>query len=375
MEELYIGLMSGTSVDSVDSVLVNLANQRVRILAKISTTIPKDLKIQTLKATSSDNLSIQTIESLDNQFGILFAKAASNLLDINSINKSNIKAIGSHGQTIKHSPYPPRPYSLQVGSPEKIVQLTGIKTVADFRSADIEASGEGAPLTPLFHQFVFKCNNLDKGIVINIGGICNLTFINNKKNEIFGYDCGPGNCLLDTWARFHGKGDYDYAGKWASSGNIIPDLLKIMASDPFFSLNHPKSTGPDYFNLAWLKKKVDLLNQIPSGKDVQATLSELTAQIIFQELKKFESLNEKVYVCGGGIHNNFLAQNIQKKIRGKTLSTESLGVDPDYLEAICFAWLAQQRLKNVEFNLAKITGSKKLLCLGEVWDVSDRTSK
>ena len=306
MREIYIGLMSGTSVDSIDSVMVDLGNQNIQILEKKFFKIPKTLKQQVLEAVNSDDLSTRTKLNLDNQFGILFAKSALNLLENKSIKKSNILAIGSHGQTIKHSPTLPNPFSMQVGNPKIIYKKTGIRTIADFRSADIEAGGEGAPLTPLFHQHLFKCNNLEKGIVINIGGISNLSFINNKKKELTGFDCGPGNCLMDAWMRYINRGNYDDRGGFAATGKSNPGLLKLLLDDPFFVTNQPKSTGPDYFSLAWLQEKISKLKIVPSKQDVQATLSELTAQTIFLEIEKLNAHKFKIYLCGGGINNNIL---------------------------------------------------------------------
>ena len=367
MEQIFVGLMSGTSIDSIDSVLVDLGSRRLKILEKNSTKIPKRLKMNTLKAIDNESLSKKEILYLDEQFGTLFARAVLDLIKKGKIEKSKIIAIGSHGQTIKHSPGSDKPYSIQVGSPIKISKLTGIKTVADFRSKDIKEGGQGAPLTPLFHQFILKLNNLQKGIFINIGGISNLTYIDKQKNLLFGFDCGPGNCLMDSWIRSHGKGEYDESGKWASSGKVIPKLVSIMLKDQYFSFNAPKSTGPDYFSLSWLEEKISLLKETPLDEDVQATLLELTSQTIFQEIKKLKCLKENIYFCGGGIHNDSLMKNIQKKKGTLVLNTNSLGLDPDYLEATCFAWLAQQKLENKKFNLSRITGSKKPLSLGKVW--------
>lgn len=367
MKELFIGLMSGTSVNSIDSVLVNLSDKKIKILEQCSTEIKKELKTKILEAVNKDEIINQEITSLDSEVAQVFAEAVLSLLVKSSIDSSEILAIGSHGQTIKHSPHSLNPYSLQVGDPQAISQITGIKTVADFRTSDIKAGGEGAPLAPLFHQFIFNRQNLTEAVVINIGGISNLTYLSKSKEGVIGYDCGPGNCLIDAWTRDNNKGDYDEKGAWASSGKLNPELLNLMALDSFFHINHPKSTGPDYFNLNWVYKKISLMKQTPSNQDVQATLTELTAQIIFLEIRKLNALKKKIYICGGGIHNNFLIKRIENKIQNKTFSTSSLGVDPDYMEAACFAWLAQQRIKKNTFYLSKITGSKGKVSLGKIW--------
>ena len=368
MKELFIGLMSGTSVNSIDSVLVDLSDEKIEILEQCSTEIKKELKKKILEAVKTERIINQEISALDHEVAKGFAEAVLSLLVKSSIGSSEILAIGSHGQTIKHSPHSINPYSLQVGNPQTISQITGIKTVADFRTSDIKAGGEGAPFAPLFHQFIFKHQNLTEAVVINIGGISNLTYLSKSRGGVIGYDCGPGNCLIDAWTRDNNKGDYDEKGAWASSGKPNLELLNLMTRDTFFHIKHPKSTGPDYFNLNWVYKKISLLKKAPSKKDVQATLTELTAQTIFLEIKKLNALKKKIYICGGGIHNNFLIQRIENKIQNKTFSTSSLGVDPDYMEAACFAWLAQQRIKKNTFDLSKITGSKGKVSLGEIWD-------
>nr|ADI18522.1 predicted molecular chaperone distantly related to hsp70-fold metalloproteases [uncultured gamma proteobacterium HF4000_19M20] len=369
MEGLFIGLISGTSVDSIDSALVNIYEEGFELLESGTSPIKKDLKQRIFEAVNASKISNVAINDLDIELGKAFGVAALHLLEKASLDSADISAIGSHGQTIKHAPNEINPYSLQIGSPKEITRITNIRTVANFRKADILAGGQGAPLAPLFHKFIFQSNNLEKGVVINIGGISNITLIDNKRNEVFGYDCGPGNCLMDAWARCHGRGDYDKDGAWASSGKFNSGLLNLMIKDPFFSVTYPKSTGTDYFNLSWLNEKVGKLTFFPSAEDVQATLSELTAQIIYLELKRLKALKDQIYICGGGIHNNFLTEKIQLKIRSQTFTTTSLGLDPDYLEACCFAWLAQQRLNNVEFDLSKITGSKKPIYLGTIFDI------
>ena len=368
MNKLYIGLMSGTSADSIDSALVDLSKNKCELLEKESTPINKKLKNKIFETINRKNINQNEIDILDLEMGKLFGKAVLDLLRKASVEANKIEAIGSHGQTIKHSPNKPKPYSLQIGNPKVITDLTKIKPVGDFRSDDIKAGGQGAPLAPLFHQFILQSNNLKRGVIVNIGGISNLTVVNNE-SEVFGYDCGPGNCLMDAWSRSHGKGDYDKAGAWASRGEFNLNLLKLMMEDSYFSAENPKSTGTDYFNLSWLNEKISKLNSIPSAEDVQATLSELSAQIIYHELKKLKKLSEQIFLCGGGVHNNFLIEKIQNKIKNETFTTASLGQDPDYLEACCFAWLAKKRLDRFEFDLSKITGSKKPICLGTIFEV------
>ena len=368
MEKLFVGLMSGTSVDSIDSVLLDLSNNKIQILEENTTEIKKGLKSKILNAVNKNNLSDEEIKELDFELGLNFGMAVLNLLNKSSLDISEVSAIGSHGQTIKHSPHLPDPISLQIGDPKEISKLTGIKTVANFRKADIKAGGEGAPLAPLFHQFILRLNALSSAVIINIGGISNITKLTDLGKKVIAFDCGPGNCLMDAWSREHGKGNFDEKGKWASSGKLLPELFEEMINDSFFKTLPPKSTGTDYFNLDWIKNKTVHLKSPPSSEDVQATLTELTAKSIFLELENLDALNEKVYICGGGIHNNLLINKLENLIKNKTFSTSSLGFSPDFLEACCFGWLAQQRLKGNKFDLSTITGSKGKVMLGEIWE-------
>ena len=369
MEGLFLGLMSGTSVDSIDSALVNIYGENFELLESGTAPIKKDLKQRIFEAVNASEISNVAINDLDIELGKAFGVAALHLLEKTSLDSADIFAIGSHGQTIKHAPNEINPYSLQVGSPEEIARITNIRTVANFRKADILAGGQGAPLAPLFHKFIFKKNKISEGVIINIGGICNLTNINEIDEDIIAYDCGPGNCLIDVWNRSYNKGEFDAKGSWASSGNFIPQLLEVMLYDSFFRALPPKSSGTDYFNLKWIQQKISVCKGDFSPKDVQATLVELTVQVIFNELRRLNILEEKIYICGGGIHNTFLINRLEKIVKNSIFSTSSLGIDPDFLEASCFAWLAKERLKRKRFDLSKITGSKQKVLLGEVWEV------
>jgi len=369
MTELYIGLMSGTSVDSIDSVLINLDNNSFEIIEVSSSSIEKTLKDRIFNEVNKDKISKVEIEKLDLELGKAFGNAAKKLLQKAEIDSCEVVAIGSHGQTIKHLPNAPSPFSLQIGSPKEIANITNIKTVADFRTADIAAGGQGAPLTPLFHSFILKKNKVSEALVINIGGICNLTYFNDSTESIIAYDCGPGNCLIDTWSRLNNRGDFDAEGAWASSGKVEINLLKEMLNDDYFSKHPPKSTGTDYFNLKWINKKISKFNEV-SAEDIQATLSELSAQTIFKELKDLKAEKKPIYLCGGGIHNLFLVKRLEELVENQIFSTSEIGIDADFLEACCFAWLAKERLKTTKFDLSKITGSKEEISLGEIWEVT-----
>ena len=369
MTELYIGLMSGTSVDSIDSVLINLDNNSFEIIEVSSSSIGKTLKDRIFNEVNKDKISKVEIEKLDLELGKAFGNAAKKLLQKAEIDSCEVVAIGSHGQTIKHLPNAPSPFSLQIGSPKEIANITNIKTVADFRTADIAAGGQGAPLTPLFHSFILKKNKVSEALVINIGGICNLTYFNDFAESIIAYDCGPGNCLIDTWSRLNNRGDFDAEGAWASSGKVEINLLKEMLNDDYFSKHPPKSTGTDYFNLKWINKKISEFNEV-STEDIQATLTELSAQTIFKELKDLKAEKKPIYLCGGGIHNLFLVKRLEELVKNQIFSTSEIGIDADFLEACCFAWLAKERLKTTKFDLSKITGSKEEISLGEIWEVT-----
>jgi len=369
MAGLFIGLMSGTSVDSIDSALVNFDNDNIELLEYNSSPIEKKLKERIFNQVNSDKISKVEIEKLDLELGKIFGNAANKLLQKAEVNSSEVVAIGSHGQTIKHAPNAPSPFSLQIGSPKEIASITNIKTVADFRTADIAAGGQGAPLTPIFHSFILKKNKVTEGIVINIGGICNLTYFNDSTESIIAYDCGPGNCLIDTWSRSNNRGEYDVGGAWASSGKVVTNLLKGMLKDNFFDKHPPKSSGTDYFNLKWINKKLSEFGEI-SAEDIQATLTELSAQVIFKELKDLKAEKKPIYLCGGGIHNLFLVKRLEELVENQIFSTSEIGIDADFLEACCFAWLAKERLKKTRFDLSKITGSKEEILLGEIWEVT-----
>ena len=366
MTEIYLGLMSGTSVDCVDAVAVDFSSEKMTLLGSHTESIPQVLKNEILKLVKMDDIKSIDLTKIDTEIAELFVLAIKNLLTKTSLSSSQIKAIGSHGQTIKHLPSNKKPFSLQIGNPQVIKNLTTITTISDFRSADILAGGEGAPLAPLFHKAIFG-NNKDKNVIINIGGIANITFLNFDNKEVFGYDIGPGNCLMDAWIRITKNLDFDSEGTWAKEGQLIRELLDLMLEDEFIKRKVPKSTGPDYFNINWIEEKLNALNINPDNKDVQATLLELTSESICFELRKYLQSIHKIFICGGGIHNKFLIRNIEKKINKKVSSSSNFGIHPDFVEAICFAWLARERMKKHSFDLSEITGSKGKVLLGKIW--------
>jgi anhydro-N-acetylmuramic acid kinase len=255
------------------------------------------------------------------------------------------------------------PFSLQLGNAELLANSTGIKTVSAFRSDDISAGGQGAPITPIFNEYAFSSKS--KRVIINIGGISNITLLENKIQTI-GYDTGPGNCLMDNWARENGVGNYDEGGNWANTGKVNRSLLQLMLKEEYFNKPSPKSTGPDFFNLEWVKNTIDKNGEELKPEDLQSTLLELTVMSLTKELKSLGVISDGLYFCGGGIHNKSLMKRIEKELGFRILTTADIGVDPDYLEATSFAWFAAERIKGRKFDLSKVTGSNREVFLGVI---------
>jgi len=362
--EIYVGLMSGTSVDSVDCATLDLSSEEVRVLSCKNFEIPKDLKKDIIQSSQSEKIEQELIDDLDFRMAEVLVESVKEIISDSNIEVKDIKAIGSHGQTIKHEPRSETPYTLQIGDPQKISNDLNITTVGNYRHDDIEAGGEGAPLTPVFHNTVFGSDGKKK-VIVNIGGITNITALNYP--ELIGFDTGPGNCLMDCWNRIHNVGNYDDRGSWASSGTINQSLLGVMMEDEYFSRKYPKSTGPDYFSHEWIQKNLLKLSKEIPAEDVQATLVQVTVVSLIESINSLNLSEENIYLCGGGVHNDFLCGEINKQIKKRVSTTIELGIDPDYLEAICFGWLAKQRIENKSFNLSEITGSKGEVYLGRIY--------
>ena len=367
MADIYIGLMSGTSADSIDCATLDLSSEEIEVLSCKNFEIPEDLKTDIIQSSQSEKLEQGLIDSLNFRMAEVLVDSVKEIITSSSVKVEDIKAIGSHGQTIKHEPNSETPYTLQIGDPQKISNDLNITTVGNFRHDDIKAGGEGAPLTPIFHQKVFGSDGESKTI-INIGGITNLTALNHP--ELIGFDTGPGNCLMDCWSRIHNLGNYDDKGSWASSGAINQSLLGYMMGDEYFSRKYPKSTGPDYFNHKWIKENLLRLSKEIPAEDVQATLVQVTVVSLIDSINLLNLSNENIYLCGGGVHNDFLCSEINKQCEARVSTTLELGIDPDYLEAICFGWLAKQRIEKKSFNLSKVTGSKGEVYLGRIYEPS-----
>ncbi len=365
MADIYIGLMSGTSADSIDCAALDLSSEEIKVLSCKNFEISKDLKEDIIQSAQSAKIEKELIDNLDFRMAELLVNSVREIISDLDIETKEIKAIGSHGQTIKHEPKSETPYTLQVGDPQKISNDLNITTVGNFRHDDIGAGGEGAPLTPVFHNKVFG-NDRKRKAIVNIGGITNITAIDYP--ELIGFDTGPGNCLMDSWSRIHNIGNYDDKGSWASSGTINPSLLGMMMEEEYFLRKYPKSTGTDYFNHEWINKNLFKLREQIPAEDVQATLVQVTVVSLIESINSLNLSNENIYLCGGGVHNDFLCSEINKQIKARVTTTLELGIDPDYVEAICFGWLAKQRIETKSFNLSKITGSKGEVYLGRIYE-------
>ena len=351
----YIGLMSGTSLDGIDAAVIHIENQQYKLCSSLEYKWPQNLATR-IKQLIEENDSLNETLELDQLCAQHFAKAALDCLTKAGLKPSQVVAIGSHGQTIRHKPKGNETYSLQIGNPSNITELTEITTVADFRNRDIAAAGQGAPLAPAFHQAAFHHPKKQR-VIVNIGGIANITLL-NKNQDIIGYDTGPGNRLLDDWIFKTQQSKFDLDGKFAASGKIIPELLQHLLNDPYFKLKAPKSTGTDYFNLTWLNNHLNSF-QNEQPKDIQATLSALTATTITDQIKQITTSNAEVFICGGGFHNTFLTQLIDQQLPNASVgSTEILGIHPDWVEAMTFAWLAQQAISKLPGNIPSVTGAK-----------------
>ena len=350
----YIGQMSGTSLDSIDTAIIEIQNGKCSLIENHSLKWPQEIE-QRLRQLIEQGDSLDEMLQLDQVCAQFFSQAARECLEKTHLQPDSIKAIGCHGQTVRHSPNSDPAYSLQIGNPNTIAEITGITTVSDFRNRDIAAGGQGAPLAPAFHEALFR-HSQKKRVVLNIGGIANITILTDE--ALKGYDTGPGNRLLDDWIRYSKNLPYDNNGEYAASGKTHRILLSNLLDDPYFQLAAPKSTGSDYFNLSWLNYHLLDFSDLPA-EDIQATLVSLTAISITDQIKQATMKCDEVLVCGGGVHNAFLMKLIEQQLpKSIVSSTEIHDIDPDWLEAMAFAWLAHQTLSGLPGNATNVTGAK-----------------
>lgn len=358
--------MSGTSLDGIDAALVDFKNNQVQLLGFEYQPFPNDIQNAIQRLSKPDALiSLKEYGAMDTKLGHLFAEIVNTLLAKANIPASSVNAIGSHGLTVYHAPDIQFPFSLQIGDPNIIAELTGITTVADFRRRDIAAKGQGAPLVPAFHQAVFQHPD-EHRCIVNIGGIANITVLPKYQSaEVTGFDTGPGNTLMDLWIKLHRNQPYDKGGAWAKSGNIDHDLVALLKQDTYFNTVPPKSTGKEYFSLPWLYQYFDAFSF--KAEDVQAGLCFLTAITICDAINKHAPATERVLICGGGIHNDHLLELIQQNIECPVESTERYGIHPDHVEAAAFAWLTRQTMNNLPGNLKEVTGALNSVILGGIY--------
>ncbi|MEW6313090.1 MAG: anhydro-N-acetylmuramic acid kinase [Pseudomonadota bacterium] len=356
----WVGLMSGTSLDGIDAVLADFGRVSP-LVSSYYQPYPAALRerILALHAPGQNELHLAAV--LANDLSRAYAAAMNALLQLAGVDARAIAAIGCHGQTIRHRP--DLGYTLQLVNGALLAELTGIRVVCDFRSRDIAAGGEGAPLVPAFHQAMFQHPDCSR-VIVNIGGIANLTILPVSK-KVLGFDCGPGNLLMDAWIKRHRGLDYDANGDWAQSGTAIPTLLHALLSHEYFDRPPPKSTGRDLFHLEWLEK---FLSGSEAPEDVQATLLELTAETIARAVRNYCGDAREVYLCGGGARNRALTERLRALLADmKTGVTEELGINADWLEALAFAWLAQRTLAGETGNLPDVTGALGPRVLGAIY--------
>lgn len=355
--------MSGTSLDAIDVVIAQRTEQGLKQVAGIAPAMPDVLRQQLLRICADKKVDLQTLGEVDHLFALTCANVVNQLLKKANIEASKITAIGSHGQTIFHSPLTAMPFTQQIGDSNIIAAKTAIPCISDFRRMDMAYGGQGAPLVPAFHQALFS--KLDEQrVILNIGGIANVSVLESNSG-VLGYDTGPGNMLMDAWIEQCLGKPYDKEGHFAAQGQVIPTLLKNLLTDEYFSLLAPKSTGREKFNLAWLKTHLSFFQA--RNEDIQRTLLEFSAVTIADQIKQ-HSKNAAVYVCGGGALNPLLMARLKELLINHNVSdTNALGVDPMFVEAIAFAWLAEQRLLQNPIQLKSVTGATRDAILGAVY--------
>ncbi len=366
MRKLYIGLMSGTSVDGIDAALVDFSETAPQIIATHYTPYNDNTREAVLSLCQADHNEIERLGKMDHLLGHAFADSALAVLKKASINSNQVAGIGSHGQTIRHQPKLPQPFTLQIGDPNIIAAKTGITTVADFRRKDIAHGGQGAPLVPAFHRHLYS-SSIENRAIVNIGGMANVTLLPKEdQNKVIGFDTGPGNVLLDAWIQFQQGKTYDQEGAWAATGKTHPDLLVKLLNHPFFLQPAPKSTGREMFHLTWLQKEIAELNMRIAPTDVQATLVELTHYSIIEAIRRY-FLNGEIILCGGGVYNQTLMNRFKENTNFKISTTKDYGIDAAWIEAAAFAWLAQQTLEHRPGNLTSVTGANRPAILGGIY--------
>ncbi len=359
MSELYIGVMSGTSLDGIDVALCEIDSQNCRLVSADEYPFDKELKREILDVIGGIT-TLKQVGTIDKKLGLAFAHAINRFIREKEIKREDITAIGLHGQTLWHETQGEFPFSMQLGDASTVVARTLIKVVSDFRSMDVANGGQGAPFAPAFHQEIFK-DLKERAAILNIGGMANITLLGEK---LQGWDTGCGNVLLDMWIQQSKNLPFDRDGEFAQSGEINQELLNAMLSDDYFKKTPPKSTGREYFNDTWFASHLPIFNSI-KDEDIQRTLLELTAQTISNDVKK--SNTKLLIVCGGGANNSFLMQRISELCETEVKKSDEFGISSEFMEAMAFAWLAYKRVHNQEVELSSVTGASKDSILGGIY--------
>lgn len=366
---LYLGLISGTSMDAVDAALVDFGPSPLSLLAASATPLDPDLKARvTALIEAPERASLDEIGQLDVAVAREFARCSLDLLRRAGVEPSAVAAIGSHGQTLRHRPDLPLPFTWQIGDPNLLAESTGITVVGDFRRRDVAAGGQGAPLLPVFHDQVFRSDREER-VILNLGGIANITIL-ARGRDVSGFDTGPANRLLDAWISQHRGDAFDADGCWAATGRSDSALLDRLLAEPYLALPPPKSTGRELFNMPWLLEKLGLAERGPAERrpeDVQATLLDYTAATVADAVRR-HAPGASLYACGGGAHNSALLAELARRLSpARVATTAALGLDPDYVEAIAFAWFASRTLAGLPSSAPSVTGARGARILGGVY--------
>ena len=367
MSDLFIGLMSGTSLDGVDGVLADFSQEKMAVVGYTSAPLAPELRAELLALNTNGPDELHRAALAANALAKAYADVVHRLLECHNTPASAVRAIGAHGQTVRHRPqeFDGTGYTLQLNNPALLAERTGIAVVADFRSRDVAAGGQGAPLVPAFHQGVFGCAD-ETVLVLNIGGISNLSVL-GADGSVLGFDCGPGNALMDHWCQRHTGQAFDRDGAWAAQGQVLPDLLAALLQEPFLHQPPPKSTGRDLFNPAWLAGPLATY-AAARPVDVQATLTELTASACATHTIRYGKNSTLLAVCGGGALNTHLMQRLQALAPGtRVMPTDALGLPALQVEAGAFAWLARQTMLGSTGSLQSVTGAQGARVLGAVY--------
>lgn len=362
--DLYLGLISGTSMDAVDAVLVDFGTSPLKLIASSAAPLDPALKARiTAVIESPDHASLDEIGQIDVAVAREFARSVTDVLQRAGVEAAQVAAIGSHGQTLRHRPDLRFPFTWQIGDPNTLAELTGITVVADFRRRDVAAGGQGAPLLPVFHDLVFRSDREDR-VILNLGGIANITVLTRGK-QVSGFDTGPANRLLDAWISRHRGQAFDEHGAWGAGGRVDAALLARLLAEPYLALPPPKSTGRELFNVPWLLERLGSDGR--RAQDVQATLLEYTAATVADAVRH-HAPGASVYACGGGAHNSALLAALGRRLSPALVTTTAtLGLDPDYVEAIAFAWFARRTLAGLPSSAPSVTGARAARILGAIY--------